>query len=39
MTNETPKPAAPASNPTPEPQQNQGDGKPKNDKPDGGQQK
>jgi hypothetical protein len=38
MTNETEKPAAPATNPAPAPQQNQGDSKTNNDK-SGGQQK
>jgi hypothetical protein len=41
MTNEPQKPAVPASNPapTPAPQQNQGDGKPNNDKSGSPQQK
>jgi hypothetical protein len=38
MTNENQKPATPASNPAPAPQQNQGDGKTNNDKPSDGQQ-
>ncbi len=40
MTNEQQKPATPpTSNPSPAPQQNQGDNKPGNDKPDQQQQK